>query len=110
LGLSALGCVRNIFVMVGIVALAAGAETDAFEMAVLPVLKGGCISCHNNGLYSGGLNLEAEFSQAKSLTTEREAWGRILKRVKNGTMPPRQMPRPAGMDGMVAFLEKTVTE
>jgi hypothetical protein len=110
LGLSALDCVRNIFVMVVMVAMAAGAETDAFETAVVPVLKGGCISCHNNGLYSGGLNLEAEFSQAKSLTTEREAWGRILKRVKNGTMPPRQMPRPAGMDGMIAFLEKTGTE
>ena len=96
--------------MMVIAVLAVGAEMDTFETAVVPVLKAGCISCHNNGLYSGGLNLEAEFSQAKSLRTQSEAWGRILKRVKNGTMPPRQTPQPAGMDGMIAFLERMVGE
>ncbi len=82
------------------------AQDATFETSVVPVLRQGCISCHNNGLYSGGLNLEAEFSQAKSLTTQREAWERILKRIRSGTMPPRQAPRPAGIDAMIAFLEK----
>jgi hypothetical protein len=49
-GLNALDCVRNIFAMIVIAVLAAGAETGTFETAVVPVLKAGCISCHNNGL------------------------------------------------------------
>jgi hypothetical protein len=36
--------------MIVIAVLAAGAETGTFETAVVPVLKAGCISCHNNGL------------------------------------------------------------
>jgi hypothetical protein len=84
------------------------AQNATFETAVVPVLKQGCIPCHNNGLYSGGLNLEAEFSQAKSLITQHEAWERILKRMRNGTMPPRQAPKPAGLDQFIAFLEKTL--
>jgi hypothetical protein len=80
-------------------------ENATFATAVLPVLKNSCEPCHNPIEGSGGLNVRA-IENEESLTTDRELWGRVLRRVRDGQMPPRRVARPAGIDEFVAYLER----
>src|SRR2546428_9631552 len=49
--------------------------------------------CHNSNLTSGGVNLEA-LQTASSITQNREAWERVLRKLRAGEMPPKSQPRP----------------
>jgi hypothetical protein len=70
------------------------ADPSAFEKTVQPVLRQICAPCHNDRLSSGGLNL-SPFSTPTSLTENREAWKKILQKIRTGEMPPKGIPRPA---------------
>ncbi|HET8548077.1 MAG TPA: DUF1592 domain-containing protein [Bryobacteraceae bacterium] len=84
------------------------AAATGFETTVQPVLKTTCLPCHNDRLASGGLNLGL-FLTASSLTEQREAWQRILQKLKSGEMPPKGMPRPADkIDALIAFVHSEV--
>ena len=78
-------------------ALAAADSSVGFDQAVKPVLTRSCAGCHNDRMASGNLNL-APFSAASSLVEGRETWNRIVKKVRNGEMPPKGLPRPAQAD------------
>ena len=67
--------------------------TAAFEKTVQPVLGKTCVPCHNDRIASGGLNLGA-FSRHGSIAEQREAWEKILQKIRTGEMPPRGVPRP----------------
>ena len=91
---------------VGLAALSATPESASFDREVLPVLKNSCLPCHNDHFASGGLMLE-EFESAKSLETRREVWERILRRVKNGQMPPGRV-KPSGIPEFIDSLERAL--
>ncbi len=73
-------------------ALAAHAAAP-FSQTVAPVLREKCSACHNGKLMSGGLNI-SPFTELESTKTNREAWERILTRIRNGDMPPKAAPKP----------------
>ena len=80
-------------------------ESKTFESAVRPILQKSCEPCHNPIEGSGGLNVK-EFENQETLTSRREVWLRIMKRMKAGEMPPRRAPQPAGLSEMVDYLER----
>lgn len=79
--------------------------TLSFEDAVRPVLQQTCFQCHSAAISSGGLNLE-ELNSAASLSSRRDQWAVVLKRVKAGEMPPPPISKPAGMNRMIAYIER----
>lgn len=90
----------------GLILAAAIAPAQApFDAAVSKVLVKSCASCHNQQLPSGTLNLEA-LNRPASLVSDREAWERVLLKLKEREMPPPGAPRPseAEYDRMVQFL------
>ena len=92
-----------------ILSLAAGgallaADTPTFDKTVRPILTRTCAPCHNEALASGGLNI-AGFSNASSLTADREGWDVILRKLRSGEMPPKGVPRPPQMDAAIQFLQ-----
>ena len=58
-----------------------------FDSAVRPILTRTCSNCHNEALASGGLNV-ALVSTPGSIVESREAWERILEKLRDGEMPP----------------------
>jgi len=76
-----------------------------FENTVRPVLARTCTPCHNDQLASGGLNL-GSFTSSGSMTEHREGWEKILRKIRNGEMPPKGVPRPGPqMDALLQFLQ-----
>lgn len=84
-------------------AVVAQAQTPGFNQTVLPLLKNNCAACHNNRSNSGGLSIE-DFYSEQSMVSNRDAWERILKRLRNGTMPPGK-DKPAGIAEVISFVE-----
>jgi hypothetical protein len=82
-------------------------QTDEFERVVRPVLTGTCATCHNAQLLAGGMNV-AELAVPESLTANRDAWEKILSRLRAGDMPPSGAARPAPSDlaAMSGFIER----
>jgi cytochrome c553 len=69
-------------------------DGDAFSKTVRPFLTTNCTMCHNADLQSGGLNLDA-YKTGAAITADRERWEKILRKLRAGEMPPKEMPRPA---------------
>ncbi len=84
----------------------AQAATATFDQAVKPILTQTCAGCHNDKLTSGGLNVSLYLDPA-SVASKREAWEKIVDKVRSGEMPPKGIPKPAPerIDAMVGFLE-----
>src|SRR5215472_7358747 len=80
------------------------ADVPSFEKTVQPVLTKTCAPCHNEQLASGGLNI-AGFTRASSLTSDREGWDVILRKLRAGEMPPKGVPRPAQMNAAIQYLQ-----
>lgn len=76
-----------------------------FEQRVQPVLAKNCAGCHNDHLESGGFNA-TPYTKAASLTA-RDAWERIVQRMRTGEMPPKGAPQPtaAATSGLINFVE-----
>ncbi|MBI3278770.1 MAG: DUF1592 domain-containing protein [Acidobacteria bacterium] len=95
------------------VILAAGASSGSkptaaaggFETAVRPVFAKSCHGCHNERLASGGLNV-AVLTTA-SIAGHREAWEKIVQKLRSGEMPPKGVPKPpaAQVDAFLRFVE-----
>lgn len=95
------------------VILAAGASSGSkptaaaggFETAVRPVFAKSCYGCHNERLASGGLNV-AVLTTA-SIAGHREAWEKIVQKLRSGEMPPKGVPKPpaAQVDAFLRFVE-----
>src|SRR6516165_7923192 len=79
-------------------------DSSTFDKTVAPVLAKTCTPCHNESLASGGVNI-AQFTQSSSLTTSRDGWDIILRKIRSGEMPPKGVPRPAQMDAVIQYLQ-----
>lgn len=85
---------------------AADVAPAGFDSAVKPVLSKTCALCHNDKLSSGGLNVTPFLSPA-SITTYREGWETIVRKLQAGEMPPKGIPRPpeAQMQALIHYVQ-----
>jgi mono/diheme cytochrome c family protein len=81
-------------------------EKPTFENRVRPLFTQTCSQCHNAQLASGGLNVGA-LSSANSMVSNRAEWEKILRRVRDGEMPPPDVKRPpdSQMNAFVNFVQ-----
>lgn len=85
--------------------LRAAAPPASFEKTIQPVLRHSCLTCHNEQLASGGLNMTA-FLQPDSIAANRQGWERIVAKVHAGEMPPKGVPRRADqLDALVTYVK-----
>lgn len=80
-------------------------DAAGFEKNVRPILKNNCSGCHNASVMSGGVNL-LPYTEASTVSTDREAWEKIVQKIESGEMPPRGLPRPpqAQISALVDFV------
>jgi mono/diheme cytochrome c family protein len=64
-----------------------------------------CVTCHNERLKTANLFLDK--MDVEHVGTDQEAWEKIVRKLRAGTMPPVGRPRPdqATADGFIAWLE-----
>ena len=53
-----------------------------------------CVGCHNQGVLSGGLSLEAEVIDLTDIAEDAEVWEKVVRKLRAGAMPPQPRPRP----------------
>jgi hypothetical protein len=94
---------RHSALLVAAVACLHAADAPSFEKTVSPLLTKTCAPCHNPNFSSGGVNL-APFNNASTLTSNREGWDVIVRKISAGEMPPKGIPVPAGMDEVIKYL------
>src|SRR5580693_5912869 len=86
----------------------AGLQTDGFNQTVKPMLAETCTLCHNERMAAtaGNLNLRP-FLSPSSLVEGRETWEKVLRKVRSGEMPPKEMERPPQekIEALTKFLE-----
>ena len=83
-------------IVCGTVAVAAGSETaqqSDFDHVVAPFVQQNCATCHNEKLRVAGLAL-TKYHDTATLVRDRDLWDKVIRRVRNGEMPPKGMPRP----------------
>src|SRR5690348_1166753 len=82
------------------------AAAPSFDTVVAPVLQQNCSMCHNEKLFSGGLNLAVYLGQG-SVAASRDAWERIAEKLRTGEMPPKGIPRPPAekVTALLAYVE-----
>jgi cytochrome c551/c552 len=69
-----------------------------------------CVVCHNAKLKTGGLSLQdADFS---NISGSAEAWEKVIRKLRTGSMPPQGMPRPdaAGINALASFFETAIDQ
>jgi hypothetical protein len=73
----------------------AASARGGFDSVIKPFLTQNCISCHNQKLSSGGLNLEAFLTQPAAMALgDRDRWEHVISKLRAGEMPPKGLPRP----------------
>jgi len=104
--LTVLGATLAAGLMFGLPAQING-QAGEFDAAVRPILTQTCAQCHNPQLSSGGMSV-VELTSPESLVAHREAWEKILRRLRVGDMPPVGVPRPAPaqLDAMTRYIER----
>jgi hypothetical protein len=74
------------------------APDDAgFQKTVQPFLAKNCATCHSTKLKTGGLDVQS-FHSAADLSSHREIWEKIVRKLSTGEMPPKGLPRPPQTD------------
>ena len=82
-----------------LVAQTGGVEKDlvpSFEQIVKPFFKQNCVSCHNSDLGTAGIRVDQ--LDAKLEDRHLQVWEAILRRVRNGSMPPKGLPQPSAAE------------
>jgi mono/diheme cytochrome c family protein len=77
----------------------------AFAAVTKTLFDGTCGACHNDVDLAGDLDL-ARYRSVESLSTDRERWEVILRKLKAGEMPPPDVERPREqIEALIAFLD-----
>jgi mono/diheme cytochrome c family protein len=74
-----------------------GAGADTYRKSVQPVLARACYGCHNAKLKTADLDLES-LRSAADVPGHSDIWEKVADRLRNGTMPPKGIPRPSPAD------------
>ncbi|MCW3051801.1 MAG: hypothetical protein JWN14_971 [Chthonomonadales bacterium] len=64
-----------------------------FRQEVQPLLKKYCFACHAGGVKSGNVVLD-NLASEPALLEDRKLFGKVLKNLRSGTMPPAAMAQP----------------
>ena len=69
-----------------------------------------CVTCHNGRLQTAGLSLEAD--DLNHVGRDTDAWERVIRKLRSGTMPPagRPRPEPATYEAFASWLETAIDE
>ncbi len=102
--------------LVGASTLAPAAQqTDTSRGTSVPpdhraVLDRYCVTCHNGRLQTAGLSLEAD--DLNHVGRDTDAWERVIRKLRSGTMPPagRPRPEPATYEAFASWLETAIDE
>jgi hypothetical protein len=67
-----------------------------------------CVTCHNQRLKTGGLELDTVGIEAVS--ERADIWEKVVGKLRSGAMPPRGSPRPApgAVDALASWLEASL--
>lgn len=86
--------------------IAQGPAKPGFNHSVAPVLTRNCVSCHNDRMQSGSVNL-TPLTDPSTVLTHREDWEKVIQKVRSGEMPPKGLPRPSveQVDAFTTFIE-----
>jgi cytochrome c553 len=95
---------RKLALSVCAAGLLQAADAPSFEKTVQPILTQTCTACHNEQNASGELNIAA-FTKPASLTENRRDWQRIIDKLRGGEMPPPPLPKPAGLDALIQYVQ-----
>jgi hypothetical protein len=75
--------------------------TDAFDRAILPLLRDHCLTCHSTEKQAGELDLE-RFTTVAAVRQDVATWQHVLEQVTTGEMPPEEA-RPFSPEQSRAF-------
>ncbi|MBS0263595.1 MAG: DUF1592 domain-containing protein [Planctomycetes bacterium] len=64
-----------------------------YRNQVAPVLTEYCSTCHAAGVSEGNVSFD-QFKSDQEIVGSRELWGKVLKQLRAGLMPPQDQPRP----------------
>ena len=86
----------------------AAAPTVGSGADVRAVLDQYCVSCHNDTLLTAGLALDGP--DVGNPGRDPDIWERVIRKLRNGTMPPASRPRPdeATYDAVAGWLETEI--
>jgi hypothetical protein len=73
---------------------AEGQGAEAYRRDVEPVLVEYCGACHGNGIAKGQVSFD-KFESDQAILGSRALWGKVLKQLRAGMMPPVDQPHPA---------------
>jgi mono/diheme cytochrome c family protein len=81
---------------------ATGSDASTAHRAVVTQY---CVTCHNNRLKSGGLELDGV--DIDKLGDHPDVWEKVVRKVRAGVMPPQgsRRPEPAVLQGLVSYIE-----
>ena len=81
--------------LVALSVVSCGAPGTASERTVFEFVRKYCVRCHNTKKTSGDLNLRRlEDAGPRTFDESREAWERVVSKLKTGEMPPEDARRP----------------
>ena len=88
-------CTRLLFFLLALNVVATSAPCATGEQAVFAFIKKHCVGCHNAKKSAGDLDLLAlQQSGRSTFDQSREAWERVVTKLKTGEMPPPKAARP----------------
>ncbi len=84
-------------------------RANEFESKVRPLLSKNCYDCHGDGMSKGNVILD-EFKSEQDATASIDLWGRVLKNVRAGLMPPAKKSRlsPEDLSVLETFVKRSV--
>ena len=64
---------------------------------ILPLVRKHCLKCHSAEKKKGGLDL-GRFGTVADVRSHTRTWQKVLRRLRDGEMPPRNSPQPTSAD------------
>ncbi len=74
-----------------------GRLAEEYPEQILPLVQKHCLKCHSAEKKKGGLDL-ASFGTVADVRSHSRTWQKVLRRLRDGEMPPRNSPQPSGAD------------
>lgn len=86
-------------------------RAQAFTPEIAPILKKYCLDCHQGDEAEAELRLE-KFQSAQQVFDARSAWLKVLARVRNSEMPPKDAEKPTKEERqrLVEWLDGTLND
>jgi len=74
-----------------------GRLAEEYPERILPLVQKHCLKCHSAEKKKGGLDL-ARFRTVADVRSHARTWQKVLRRLRDGEMPPKNSPQPSSAD------------